>query len=112
MKYFHRKRNIKELDIHALFHAGLFVALGNLRDLGYHVVLDMKSNNDFHYSYVSAAITDIRIKEVVINNNRGGSVPSKCAKNKEHNQFKIFGCLKTLRSSVAVSYPSTVYIWT
>ena len=61
-------RDIEEPDMHALFISDLSTALGDLRDLGYHVVLGMDSNDDVRNGSVSIALADIGIKEAVVNN--------------------------------------------
>ena len=44
-------------------------------------MLGMDSNDDVPDGSVLAAIADIRIKEAVINNHRGESVPATCSRN-------------------------------
>ena len=62
----------------------LSIPIVDLQDLGCHVVLGMDSNDDVRNGSVSAALADIGIKEAVINNHRGESVPATCSKNTQH----------------------------
>ena len=68
VRYYQSERDIDEPDVHPLFIADLCTALGDLRYLGYHVVLCMNSNDNDQNGSVSAAPTDIGIKEAIINN--------------------------------------------
>ena len=90
VRYYQRERDIEEPNGHALFIADLCSALGDLRDLGYNVVLGMDSNNDVCGGAISAALADIKIKEVVINNHRRESVPTACSKNRQHKPIDRF----------------------
>ena len=46
VRYYQSEKNIEEPDVHALFITDLCAPLGHLRDLEYHVVLGMDSNNN------------------------------------------------------------------
>ena len=81
VRYYYIERGIEEPDVSALFITALCTDLGNLQVLGYHVILGMDSNDDTRDSSVSAALADIEIKEAVINNYRGESVPATCFRN-------------------------------
>ena len=50
-----------EPDVCALFIADLCPALGDLRDIGHHVVLGMNTNDDVRDGAVSAALAEIGI---------------------------------------------------
>ena len=59
----------------------LCTVLGDLRDLGYHEVLGMDSNDNVRGGSASTALADIGIKEAVINNHQGESVLATCVRN-------------------------------
>ena len=80
VRYYQDERMIEEPDVHALFVADLCTALGDLRDLGYNVVLGMDSNDNSRDGSVSTALADIGIKDAVINNHQGESAPATCSR--------------------------------
>ena len=63
VRYYQNERDIEVPDVHAHFITDLCTALGDLRDLGHHVVLGMDSNDDVHNGSVSTALADIGIQE-------------------------------------------------
>ena len=79
-----REREIEEQDLHALFIADLCTILKDImRDMDFHVMLGMNTNDDVHDGSVSTVLADIGITEAVISNHKGKNVPVTCSKNKE-----------------------------
>ena len=68
-----RERDIEEPDVRTLFIPNLCKTLGDMRDLGYHVILGIDANNDLRDGSVSAALSNIGIKEAVMSNHRDES---------------------------------------
>ena len=108
VQYYQSERDIDEPDMHAILIADLCTALGDLRNLGNLVVLGIDSNDNVRNGSISAALADIGIKKVVINNHCGESVPVTCSKTNYGSQLIVFGHLQDLRSYVVASFPSIV----
>ena len=81
--YFQQERQIEELDVYTLFITNLCKALGDMGDLGFQLVLGMNANDSIRDGSVSAAPANIGIKEVLISNHRGESVPVTLSKDKQ-----------------------------
>ena len=63
------------------FLADLSKTLSNLLDFGHHVVLGTNANDDEGDGDMSVIFAEIVIKEAVIKEHRGDSVPASCDRN-------------------------------
>ena len=69
-------------DVHALFIRDLCKLLGNIRDKGNNVVLDMDINGDVWDGEVTKALIEIGTFQAVVSNHGDQTVPATCATNK------------------------------
>ena len=82
-RYFKKHEDIQKPDVHALFIRDLCKFLGDLRNEGNNVVLEMDANDDVRDGKVTKALTEIGMYKVGIRNHGGESIPATCATNEQ-----------------------------